>query len=102
LNHANKQEFCCCRVELLPSTQSGNVAIVALDKGKRVKMNNLHKLLTHVGEDSEQKMAKLYGWEVYGTLEPCENCAIAKAHQKTSTDQLNPKVKQQPNPSVLT
>jgi hypothetical protein len=33
--------------EMLPSRRSnGNVAIMALDKGKTVNMNDLHKLLT--------------------------------------------------------
>lgn len=51
-------------VEMLPSTRSkgnGKVAIMALDKGKTAKMNDLHKLLTHVGKDSTRKMAKFYG-----------------------------------------
>jgi hypothetical protein len=77
------------RVEMLPSTRAqGNMAIVALDKGKRVKMADLHKLLTHVGEDSARKTTKHYEWEVYGTLEPCNHCATAKAHQNKNLNKL--------------
>jgi hypothetical protein len=59
----------------------GNVAIAALDKGKWVKMVDLHKLLTHVGEDA-RKAAKVYGWEVHGKLEPCDHCMMTKVNQK--------------------
>jgi transposase InsO family protein len=37
--------------------------------------------------------AKLYGWEVYGTLAPCESWAIAKAHQKNLNKTVESKSK---------
>jgi hypothetical protein len=79
-------------MEMLPTTRNrGNMAIVALDKGQRVKMKDLHGLLTHVGEDTARKTAKHYEWEVYGTLEPCNHCATAKARQKNMNKSVESK-----------
>jgi hypothetical protein len=44
---------------MMPATRaSGNVAIVAMDKGKRVNVNALHKLLSHVAEGNARRTAK--------------------------------------------
>jgi hypothetical protein len=70
-------------IEMLPTTQGqGNVAIVAMDKGKKVNVNDLHVLLSHVAEDTARKTAKFYGWDVFGTFTPCDHCATSKARQK--------------------
>jgi hypothetical protein len=80
-------------IEMLPSTRNrGNLAIVALDKGQRVKMKDLHGLLTHVGEDTARKTAKHYEGEVCGTLDPCNHCATAKARQKNMNKFVESKI----------
>jgi transposase InsO family protein len=70
-------------IEMLPTTKGqGNVAIVAMDKGKRVNVNDLHVLLSHVAEHTARKTANFYGWDIFGTFTPCDHCATSKARQK--------------------
>jgi hypothetical protein len=62
--------------------------------GKKIKMQDLHKLLTHVGEDCAQQTAKCSGWEVVGKFDPCTFCTTAKACQNNLIRHVN-------NPSTV-
>jgi hypothetical protein len=46
-----------------------SLAVVAMTAGKKIKMQDLHKLLAHVGEDCARQTAKFYGWEVVGKFD---------------------------------
>jgi hypothetical protein len=48
-------------------------------------INHLHKLFGHCGQGILNKTIKMYGFKSSGSLDTCEQCAIAKARQKTLT-----------------
>jgi hypothetical protein len=51
-------------------------------QGQTGQHQNLHGWLTHAGKDCTHKTAKHYDWEIFGKLEPCGHCAMAKSRQK--------------------
>jgi hypothetical protein len=66
-------------LELVPVP---NVANVALERGIVVDINNFHKSIGHINEDSLHKMANYYGITLRGKLDTCFECSLAKIRQK--------------------
>jgi len=58
------------------------VALPAVVKVRKETLKEAHRILGHPGEGITRRTAKGYDWKVRGTLEVCEDCAIAKAKQK--------------------
>jgi hypothetical protein len=48
-------------------------------------INHLHKFFGHCGQEILNKKIKMYGFKSYGSIDTCEQCAIAKVQQKTLT-----------------
>ena len=49
---------------------------------KTENVNTLHEIFGHVREDATRLTAEYYGIKLRGTLDPCEDCARAKARQR--------------------
>jgi hypothetical protein len=43
---------------------------------------HLHKLFGHCGQEILNKMIKMYGFKSSGSIDTCDQCAIAKAQQE--------------------
>ena len=71
-----------CATIMEPQTKR-EVAQPTLQPGQKVNIEELHERLRHISENSTQKTAKHYGVHLNGKLEPCEDCALAKAKQKS-------------------
>ena len=56
-------------VEIVPLVDEN--AHPALTKGSRINIQKLHEMLGHASEDVVRKMAKYYGWELFGKFEKC-------------------------------
>ena len=70
-------------VEMVPRTSTvGAVATVVLEKGKSIKVDDLHQILGHPSEETTRRTAAFYDWKVMGQFTPCEDCGIAKSRQK--------------------
>ena len=52
------------------------MATMALERGKTIKINELHEIMGHPSEDTIKKTAELYGWKVTGTFTPCEDLSL--------------------------
>jgi hypothetical protein len=50
--------------------------------GKKIDINEFHKMLGHCGSDRLENTGKIHDFKLSGTFETCEVCAIAKAWQK--------------------
>ena len=50
--------------------------------GKKIDMNEFHKMLGHCGLDRLEKTARIHNLQLSGDFSKCEECAIAKARQK--------------------
>jgi hypothetical protein len=50
--------------------------------GKKVYINEFHKILGHFGSDRLGKNAKIHNLKLNGEFKTCEQFAIAKARQK--------------------
>jgi Reverse transcriptase (RNA-dependent DNA polymerase)/gag-polypeptide of LTR copia-type len=50
--------------------------------GTKININTAHTLLGHMSEAITRETCKLYGWEVIGKLDVCEDCGKAKAKQR--------------------
>ena len=46
------------------------------------EVNNFHKILGHMTEESTKKTAKNLGMKLVGKLEHCKDCILAKMKQK--------------------
>ena len=72
-------------VELKPVSRS-DVCMPVLDKGCKVDINQLHKILNHPSEDASEDVVRMtadhYGWELTGKLQLCADCGMAKAKQQ--------------------
>jgi hypothetical protein len=68
-------------VEIGPLKQ--DQAHVTMVKGYKLRLDDLHKKLGHIGESSTRKTAKFYGWNVTGPMLKCSDCGIGKAKQKS-------------------
>ncbi len=60
------------------------IAGTTTDTKSKLKMTvkQAHERLGHCGEDVARKTAKHLGWELTGTMTPCDACAAGKAKQK--------------------
>jgi hypothetical protein len=65
-------------IDMVPVAAS--VATAALERGVRVDINALYKMLSHVSKDATTTAA-YYGWVLKGTWEDCADCGIVKAKQ---------------------
>jgi hypothetical protein len=68
-------------VEMIPRQLAEENASPALDKGKIVNVNALHKIFGHIGEESLRKTAKFYGIKPSGKIQSCSDCGISKSRQ---------------------
>jgi hypothetical protein len=51
--------------------------------GKKVDINEFHKILGYCGSYRLEKTAKIHDLKLNGEFKTCEQCAIAKAKQKS-------------------
>jgi len=60
------------------------VAYTALNSATKqgIEINKFHTMLGHCGSDRLERTAKIHGFELFGELKKCEQCAISKARQK--------------------
>ena len=78
-----------CGIELFPIATE--MAHPALEPGTTLKMEKIHHLLGHCGEDSTRATAKYYGWNATGIFKPCEDCGVGKAKQASVSKLLSTK-----------
>jgi hypothetical protein len=55
----------------------------SINNGRSYDINRLHKLFVHYGQAILNNTIKMYGFKSSGNFNTCEQCAIAKARQKT-------------------
>jgi hypothetical protein len=49
---------------------------------KGIEINNFHTMLGHCGSDRLERTARIHGFNLFGELKTCKQCAISKARQK--------------------
>ena len=54
-------------------------------------MQDAHTKFGHCGEEYARSTAKSYGWNITGTLKPCESCGIGKMKQSSVSKELKQK-----------
>jgi transposase InsO family protein len=72
-------------VEMVPRTVRNDTATPALDKGKIVNINKLHKVFGHIGEETLRKTAEFYGIKPSGKLLSCSDCGVSKSRQHNTS-----------------
>jgi hypothetical protein len=55
---------------------------MSIEKGRVVNINDFHKSMGHVNEESLRKTAQLYNIKLKGKLEKCYECSISKIKQR--------------------
>jgi hypothetical protein len=75
-------------VEMIPKVER---AYVVLEKGRVVDVNDFHKLMGHINEESLRKTADYYGIKLKGNCETCYECSISKIRQKNVKKQTQNK-----------
>jgi hypothetical protein len=66
-------------IEMVPVLGMANIA---WNQQVKMEINKFHRSMGHVNEDDLRKMGKYCGIKLYGTLEPCYSCSLAKIQQK--------------------
>jgi hypothetical protein len=66
-------------IEMVPVFGLANIA---WNQPIKMEINKFHQSMGHVHKDALRKMGKYYGIKLYGTLEPCYSCSLAKIRQK--------------------
>ena len=78
---ATRSGFVCATV-IEPQT-GREIAQSALHPGQKINTEIFHKRIGHVSETSTRNTAHYYGITLTGKLPSCEECALAKAKQKS-------------------
>jgi hypothetical protein len=66
-------------IKLIPVV---NMAHLTLEHGTAVDINDFHRSMGHVHEDSLRKMKGLDGLKMQGQFNTCFECLLAKIHQR--------------------
>jgi hypothetical protein len=66
-------------IELIPVV---NMANTTLERGTVVDINDFHRSMGHVHEDSLRKMADYYGLKLRVQFNTCLECSLAKIRQR--------------------
>ncbi|MGL4341755.1 MAG: reverse transcriptase domain-containing protein, partial [Lactococcus lactis] len=66
-------------IEMVTQSEYANLV---LSRGKKIDINDFHRLMGHVHFDSLKKTAAFYGIVLTGTFNKCYECAISKTRQK--------------------
>jgi hypothetical protein len=72
-----------------PRKETENAVMQVIQKNGTVNVNNAHALLRHPGRAILEKLAKLIGWKLTGSVKTCDACAKAKAVAKGVTKQAS-------------
>jgi hypothetical protein len=72
-------------VEMLPRTLAHDTASAALERGKIINVDRLHRIFGHTGEETLRRTAAFYGIKPSGKLKSCEDCGIAKSRQQNTS-----------------
>jgi hypothetical protein len=64
------------------SSHIANQATNGFSFDKCIAVNEFHEMLGHCGAERLQNTAHVHGIKLTGTVEVCQDCAIAKARQK--------------------
>jgi hypothetical protein len=67
---------------ILSERAYGGCAHTTIEKEKSFNVNHLHRIFGHCGHETLKNTIKMYGFNLSGVLETCEECAIAKPQQK--------------------
>ena len=63
-----------------------------------INVKRAHQILGHCNENAMWKTAEYFGWKMLrGSLEPCKDCALAKAKQKNVPKEGTGEKAQEPN-----
>jgi hypothetical protein len=68
-------------IKLLPSIPKNAGVAHFMPPNRTIHMNDLHRILGYVTEETAKKSAAFYRRKVGGKLKPCSSCGIAKAKQ---------------------
>jgi hypothetical protein len=81
----NATDGCVTGVSMKPilSDNINGFANASISNERIYDINHLHKLFGHCGQEILNKTIKMYGFKSSGSFDTCEQCAIAKARQKT-------------------
>jgi hypothetical protein len=81
----NDTDGCVTGVSMKPmmSNNINGFANASISNERIYDINHLHKLFGHCGQEILNKTIKMYGFKSSGCFDTCEQCAIAKAQQKT-------------------
>jgi hypothetical protein len=69
-------------MEPILSNNINGFANASISNVRIYDINHLHKLFGHYGQEILNKTIKMYGFKSSGSLDTCEQCAIAKTRQK--------------------
>ena len=78
-------------VNLTPHTDE--IVQAALEAGREININDLHRRLGHPSEEIVRRTAKTFALKLTGKFEKCENCAISKAKRKNMNKALSTRSK---------
>jgi hypothetical protein len=83
----NATDGCVTGVLMKPilSKNINGFANASISNERIYDINHLYKLFGHCGQEILKKTIKMYGFKSSGNFDTCEQCAIAKAQQKTLT-----------------
>jgi hypothetical protein len=81
----NATDGCVTGVSMKPmmSNNINGFANASISNRRIYNINHLHKLFGHCGQEILNKTIKMYGFKSSGSFDTCEQCAIAKARQKS-------------------